>query len=87
MHSDPGLATAVRSWETHYANLWRRKTHLCDCMEQIAEIEAHRTGMIDTLGQDISWETAAHDWITRYAAEWRRRRQQAQRTDTVTAAV
>jgi hypothetical protein len=78
MHSDPGLANAVQSWEASYAMLWRRQTHLCDCMDQIAEIELHRTRLMDALGRNISWETAAHDWITRYAADWRRRRQQSQ---------
>ena len=75
MRNDPGLDCAIRSWETRYAALWRRQRHLCDCQEQIAEIEIHRTRMIELLGEPVSWEVAAHDWISQYAASWRRQHQ------------
>jgi hypothetical protein len=83
---DPGLGNAVASWEDHYAALWRKQTHLSDCMDQIAEIELHRSGMISMLGQPVSWEAAAHDWITRFAAQWRQGRQQTRPVEMAGAA-
>jgi hypothetical protein len=56
-------------------------------MAQIAEIEAHRARLIDSVGHDVSWEAAAHDWITHYAADWRRQRLSEARQATAAEAV
>jgi hypothetical protein len=76
MGNDPGLARAVKSWETRYADLWRRQNHLAECQEQIGRIEEHRRQLSREIGQEIPWETAARIWIGQHAAEWRRHHEQ-----------
>jgi hypothetical protein len=76
MGNDPGLACAIKSWESRYAEHWRRQRHLADCQEQIDKIEEHRRQLSRDIGREIGWETAARIWIGEHAAEWRRHHEQ-----------
>lgn len=68
---DPGLATAIESWEQRHARDWRRRKKRREVEAQIAEIEKHKFYMSRRAGRDVGWEAAARDWISKHAAAWR----------------
>ena len=71
LEHDPGLVSAIASWESRFASQWRRERHLLDCQEQIARIERYRCCLSRGVGVEVSWEAAARSWISRHAAHWR----------------
>lgn len=73
---DPGLRAAVDSWESRFANRWRRQRQIADCQAQIREIQRHRQHLCDACGQGVDWDAAARDWISHFASHWRSLREQ-----------
>lgn len=68
---EPALAEAIQSWETHFAQRWRREKALRDVEAQLQEINRHKYLLSEKAGRDVGWEAAASDWIKTHASAWR----------------
>lgn len=73
---DPGIEAAIASWESRFAEQWRRQRQLDDCQAQMEEIVDHRRRLSMICRREVSWEEAAHDWVHHHADQWRRQREQ-----------
>jgi len=68
---EPSIADTIQSWESRFAQAWRRKKALLDVRAQLKEIERHKYLMSEHAKRDIGWEEAAKDWIQTHASAWR----------------
>jgi hypothetical protein len=68
---DPSLADTIASWESRFAQEWRRKKAMLDLRAQLKEIERHKYLLSEGQNRDVGWEEAAKDWILTHASAWR----------------